>query len=157
MARTTTPSTAHKHLERLRGTWSTRGEMLKSNVAGKTFRGKDTYAWLPGDKFLLHSWNVQMPDGRKKGIEVIGFDRKTRGITSHSFDSDGNASRMKVQVRGDEYRLLGDVVRFSGRFNPDGTELGGLWELKGKKGWEPWMQVTLTTRRRRRQGLPARR
>lgn len=32
----------------------------------------------------------------------------------------------------------------AGNLREHGTEIVGLWETKGKKGWEPWMKIRLS-------------
>ncbi|MNJ78128.1 hypothetical protein D3C77_757900 [compost metagenome] len=49
-----------------------------------------------------------------------------------------------MALKGKKWTIIGESVRFSGKFSPDNNQLIGLWELKGKKaGWQPWIKLQL--------------
>jgi hypothetical protein len=78
------PNPDLKGLDRLVGTWNTKGEIKASpyGPAGKII-GTDTYEWLPGGFFLVHRVDVRMGDQKNESIEIIGYDAlsKTYPIT----------------------------------------------------------------------------
>jgi hypothetical protein len=49
-----------------------------------------------------------------------------------------------VALKGTNWRIIGESVRFKGNFDATGNKLTGIWELKGKKaGWQPWIKLKL--------------
>jgi hypothetical protein len=49
-----------------------------------------------------------------------------------------------VEIDGSHWRIRGKAVRFDGGFDAKWQRLEGLWELKGRKGWQPWIRLRLT-------------
>ncbi len=139
-------SSALQRLAPFVGTWNTTGTVVATSA---TYSATDTYEWLPGGHFLLHTWDAQMPEGRSQGIEIIGPDASDGAAsghyTMHSFDDTGKAGTMRAIVDGKRVEFDGTGVRFRGAFNGDGSEMSGTWSLQGQGStdWEPWMSVTL--------------
>jgi hypothetical protein len=140
---------ASAELERLQpfvGTWKTEGE-IKDGAPGKPtrFTATDIYEWLPGGHFLLHRFDADMPDGKVRGIEVIGYNRKSGSYPMRSYDNTGNASLMQARVEKGDWTFLGDSIRFTGRFRAGGQVFAGLWEYCPNEdgAWRPLMDVNL--------------
>lgn len=133
-------------LNLLVGRFSTFGRMLNDSGKEMTFRGTDVYEWLPGGHFLLHRWDVDMPEGKRQGIEVIGCAENEEAFTARSYDDLGNESVMKVSVAGNSINFANEVMRFTGKLVDRGEAIHGVWELKAGASaeWSPWMEVTLT-------------
>lgn len=136
-------------LERFAGTWDTEGEVL-AGEPGLRFEATDEYEWLPGGHFLVHKFHARMPDGETAGIELISYDPASNGYAMQSFDSSGSTTMMRAQHKGDRWQFLGDQMRFTGGFSPDGREFSGTWELRSgdAQDWQPWMSVRLVKRSR---------
>jgi hypothetical protein len=139
---------ARNHMSRLGifvGTWNTTGEVYPTDGApGGTLSATDTYRWLPGGHFLIHEADARFGREIARSLEVVGYDAKRRKYLSHAYDDRGNHEEFEVRLTGRRWQILGERVRFDGKFSVDGSELTGLWELKGKRRWQPWIKLQLS-------------
>lgn len=142
----TTRANALRQLERFVGRWRTTGVLFDGPDAGRRFSGSDVYRWLPGDSFLQHTWNVRMPDGHHRGLELFGFDPETAGIFAHAYDADGTFTASRIAFRGRAFTITGDALSFAGRFSADGDAMSGQWSTT--EGAHPVMQVDFVRRSR---------
>lgn len=127
------------------GIWNTTGEVLETEDApATTMTATDTYRWLPGRHFIAHDADARFGDRPARSMEVIGYEPASRKYVARSYDDQGVSEVYEVALKGRTWRIVGDSVRFRGRFNQDRSELTGLWELKGKTaGWQPWIRLRL--------------
>ncbi|MES2605865.1 MAG: DUF1579 family protein [Pseudomonadota bacterium] len=127
------------------GTWNTTGEVLATAAApATTLSATDTYRWLPGKHFISHEADARFGGMPTRSMEVIGYDRATRKYQARSYDDQGNSEVFEVALKGKQWHITGELVRFSGKFSADNNQLTGLWEMKGKKaGWQPWIKLKL--------------
>lgn len=133
-------------LAALVGTWHTSGEVAqRDNHPAAPFTATDSYEWLPGRHFLVHHWDAAMPSGRTQGIEIIGHDAETDRFPMRAYDSNGNTTTMIGTSDGTSMLFEGTGIRFTGRFNHDGSEVIGAWDVQPDgSDWQLWMRVTLT-------------
>ena len=105
-----TPGPEHKRLEVFVGKWTGTGKSLASpyGPAGP-ISSTDTYAWLPGGFFMAHHWDVKQGATIIKGMEVMGYDAKTKTYTSTFFDNAGNTGVFKGSVQGTTWTWTGDT------------------------------------------------
>lgn len=130
------------------GTWNTTGEVLETESApAGALVATDTYQWLPGRHFIVHTVDARFDGQPARSMEVMGFDATRKQHFARSFDDQGATELFDVTLRGRRFGIQGKSVRFQGSFDASRTRLGGLWELKGAKGakaaWQPWIQLQL--------------
>ena len=127
------------------GIWNTTGEVLETEDApATTLSATDTYRWLPGRHFVAHDADARFGQSPTRSMEVIGYDRTTKKYWARSYDDQGICEVFEVSLKGKKWSIVGESVRFSGKFSADHVRLTGLWELKGKKaGWQPWIKLQL--------------
>ena len=99
---------------------------------------KASFAWLPGEQFLIERWEVPLPEA-PDGIAIIGADPGREGrYLQHYFDSRGVARVYKMSFEEGVWRLWRDEPdfspldfsqRFTGTFDGDGTTIAGRWEM----------------------------
>jgi hypothetical protein len=132
-------------LEILIGNWNTTGEVLATEGApATTLSATDTYRWLPGKHFIAHDADARFGEDPTRSMEVIGYDVKSKKYLARSYDDQGSSELFEVALKGKKWIILGQSVRFNGKFNAKSNKLTGLWELKGKKaGWQPWIKLML--------------
>lgn len=129
----------------LAGRWSTHGEVYAaSDAPAASFTATDSYEWEAGGRLLLHRWDARMPEGRSRGLEVIGRAAAAGEWFVHVYDDQGGQEEMRARMEDGRWMLTGDATRFSGRFSADGSLLRGEWELREEDSWRPWMWVELT-------------
>ena len=127
------------------GRWSTRGEVYATaDAPASPFAATDSYELEAGERLLLHRWDAQMPQGRSRGIEVIGRTEAATDWFVHVYDDQGGQEEMRARMEDDRWILTGETSRFSGRFSSDGRRMRGEWELREEDRWRPWMWVELT-------------
>ncbi len=127
------------------GTWNTTGEVLETHsTPAAKLSATDTYRWLPGKHFIAHDADVRFGEAPSRSLEVIGYDLASKKYLARSYDDHGVSEVFEVALRGSSWRIKGDTVRFSGKFDARQSKLTGLWELKDRKvGWQPWIELTL--------------
>ncbi len=125
------PSAALKRLgERLAGKW---------RISGGA-EGRVTYEWLPGDFFLLQTFDLFHDGHAVKGIEVIGHEQKfgqapSAEIKSRAYDNRGNTLDYVYELEGDTLTIWGgekgSPAYFRGTFSADGNQYHGGWVWPG--------------------------
>jgi len=127
------------------GVWDTTGEVLETDAgpAGNLV-ATDTYRWLPGRHFIVHDVDARFDNRPARSMEVMGYDRTSGKYFARSFDDQGLTEVFDIGLSGKRWSIEGEAVRFSGSFNAERSRLGGLWEMKGKRGsWQPWINLEL--------------
>ena len=138
--------TALLQLQPFIGLWKTTGEIY--SAAGnepESIYGTDVYEWLPGGFFMLHRVNVLMGTKQSQSLEIIGFDEVWQVFTIHSFDDQGNETRMIARLQNGAWIFDGDNLRFNGCYNKDGPTLAGNWEQQDQAGeWSLFIRIHLS-------------
>ena len=142
-----------EHLEALVGAWET--EATHPLLLGTTIRGRATFAWLAGGRFLIcraHHDHPDIPDS----ITIIGRDDAGDAETAaapggdcvaHYFDARGVSRVSQVDADAGVWRMWRDwpgfSQRFTGTFGDGGDTLVGNSELSEDGAtWEPDLKVT---------------
>lgn len=127
------------------GTWNTTGEVLETDSSPATaLFATDTYRWLPGNHFIIHDVDARFGEQPARSMEVMGYDVPTKRYMARSYDDQGVSEEFELFLKGKNWKIIGEKVRFDGKFNSDGDRLEGLWELKSRKsGWQPWIKLRL--------------
>lgn len=138
------PSNHLSAYARFIGVWNTTGEVLGTDAspAGRLV-ATDTYRWLPGAQFIVHDVDARFDGKPTRSMEVIGYDRDRRRHFAQSFDDQGVTERFTVSLHGRRWNILGAKVRFRGGFSAGNDRLTGLWELRGARHWQPWINLEL--------------
>jgi hypothetical protein len=114
------------------GEWSM-ATSLAPNAADAP-RARTTFEWLPGRRFLIQRWEVELPEA-PDGIAIIGFDPDRATLLQHYFDSRGVARVYVMTFAGKVWTLERFAAapdfsqRFNGRFDEDAKTIVGRWEL----------------------------
>jgi hypothetical protein len=132
---------ALSQLNKLVGSWRTSGTVLAGPDSGKPFSGSDTYKWLPGGMFLQHTWNVKMPDGLHRGVEIFGYDSDKKTLFAHAYDADGTLTLSLISIQDRRFAVEGGQLNFEGSFSSDGDALTGTWATT--EGADPVMKLSL--------------
>lgn len=126
------------------GTWNTTGEVFATDgMPATTLSATDTYRWLPGGHFLIQEADARFGQEPARSLEIVGYDARRRKYRSHAYDDRGNREEFEVRLAGRRWQILGERVRFDGKFSPDRDRLAGLWKTKAKRGWQPWIKLQL--------------
>lgn len=124
----------HDPLDSFVGEWSM--EAVFPGAPPSDLRGRTTFEWLPGGRFLVQRWEVPHPDA-PDGIAIIGFDEPRARYLQHYFDSRGVARvyemsfgerTWKLWRTSEDFSPLAFAQRFAGRFNDTGDTISGRWE-----------------------------
>ena len=139
------PGAELRRLDALVGMWTTRGQ----TVAGPSIEiaGTDTYEWVAGGFFLLHTIDVFMGEDHVEAIEVIGaYDRSSETFAMTSFDNQGAVGMMRASVNADgSWTFAGDAERATLTIADDGTGMSARWERTDDgSSWHPWMDLRFT-------------
>jgi hypothetical protein len=128
--------------ERLVGTWET--EATHVGLPGALIRGRATFEWLDGRKFLIqrsHYDHPEIPDA----IAITGV---TGGrLSMHYFDVRGVYRLYAAALDEHQWRFWGDVgefhQRFTGTLRDEGNTIEGLAELSNDgSNWADDLVIT---------------
>ena len=127
-----------KSLDRLVGTWKATDPSGADGV-----KGQSTFEWMEGGNFLVQHIDF----GDAKGIEIIGYDEKSKSLKSHYFEgSTGKHLEYTYQLEDNTLTVSIDMPKakgqFIGKFNEDNSVYVGRWDWneEGKKmGFEAEM------------------
>ncbi len=148
------PGPEQKPLESFVGKWSFEGQAEASpyGPAGK-IASVETYEWLPGGFFLLHHYDFRQAGVEIKGMEVLGYDRRSKAYTTRAYDNFGNSSAWKAAVAGGTWSWTGesevggkplherctvafegpDVITSNCEYSTDGTKWLGNFKARGTR------------------------
>jgi hypothetical protein len=148
------PSPELKQFDVLVGKWNIEGQAQASpyGPAGKITE-VDTFEWMPGGFFMTHHWDARQGGVEIKGMEVLGYDGKSKVYTSRFFDNLGSTGSWKGTFQANAWTWTGDtevggkplkercttVVTSPGaltskcEFSSDGTKWLPNFEAKGTK------------------------
>jgi hypothetical protein len=134
-----------KPLRKLVGTWQTTGKVHATPTSREvTITGTDTYTWLPGEYFLLHTVDVHMGEEHNQTHEIIGYEEGKDFFFTHYFDNKGKSGAMIIMVSEPLWVIHGGTIRFTGGMSVDEQEFSGIWEqLDDEKQWQPFMEIRL--------------
>ncbi len=141
------------HLEALVGTWETAA--THPLFPDTTMRGRATFAWLEGRRFLIwraHHDHPDIPDS----IAILGRDDAGDAATAaapggdcaaHYFDSRGVSRVYRVAAEPGVWRMWRDwpgfSQRFTSTFGDDVDTITGSGELSEDGAtWKPDLQLT---------------
>jgi len=144
-----------EHLEALVGTWETAA--THPLFPDTTMRGRATFAWLEGRRFLIwraHHDHPDIPDsiailGGDDAGDVAAVAAGGGGCSSRYFDSRGVSRVYQVAAEPGVWRMWRDwpgfSQRFTGTFGDGGDTITGSGELSEDGAtWHPDLQVTYT-------------
>ncbi|MGI9505614.1 MAG: DUF1579 family protein [Geminicoccaceae bacterium] len=141
----TNPIRAMEALAPFVGIWNTEGEIrAKDGEELQPLVATDTYEWLPGKGFLLHSVDARLGGHVTRSIEIIGWDEDAGGLFSTSYDDKGATSRFRCALEDHAWKIDGQGLRLRGDFDQKWNELTGTWEIENGGDWSPWMDIKLT-------------
>ena len=138
-----------ERLDAIVGGWTLEGSLPAA--PGVVVRGRVTFEWLAGGRFLIERWEVERPEF-PDGIAIIGLDRDGEAFTQHYFDSRGVARVYAMTLGDGVWTLLRDAPdftpldfwqRFTGEFSADGGTISGRWETsQDGSTWEHDFDLT---------------
>jgi hypothetical protein len=116
--------------EALIGEWTV--ELTHPALKGTVVRGRTTYEWLEGGRFLLQRSVNEHPDF-PDSLSVIGVMEGVGDLSMQYFDSRGVHRVYAIGFNGRELTLERDepgfAQRLSATMSDDGSTLTGVWEL----------------------------
>jgi hypothetical protein len=106
-------------------------------------RGRTSFEWMDGRRFLVQRWEVPHPDA-PDGLAIIGpGESRNAPYLQHYFDTRGVARVYEMSFENGLWQLwrrrpdfspLSFHQRFSGRFSEDGMTIEGRWETSEDAG-----------------------
>ena len=112
------------------GEWAL--EMTHPMLPDKVVRGRSTYEWLEGGRFLLQRAVNEHPDF-PDSLCVIGVMEGEGELSMQYFDSRGVHRVYEIGFDGRELTLQRDAPGFAqrvtARLSEDGSTLTGVWQL----------------------------
>lgn len=100
----------YKRLDPFVGAWTTAGTTQGGHQAGAgKIAATHTYEWMSGGYFLVHRWDGQVGGTAMNGLEVLGFDARTKAYTARFFDSMGTSGTLRATPQGNAWPWAGDA------------------------------------------------
>ena len=130
----TKPTAKHLALGVFSGKWITQGTIRATEgAAASEMRAIDQYEWLPGGFFMLHKVDAQLAGSVSQSIELIGYDAEQDCYVMRSYDDQGTSEGFTAHLKGRAWSIDGQMVRFRGAFNANGSVLAGTWDQRSGK------------------------
>ena len=124
------PRSKLEPFEALIGEWTV--EMTHPAVEGTVIRGRTTYEWLEGGRFLIQHAVNEHPDF-PDSLSVVGVMEGDTDLSMQYFDSRGVHRVYVVAFDGRELTLTRDepgfAQRLSATLSDDGSTFEGVWQL----------------------------
>jgi hypothetical protein len=124
------PKAKLKPFEALIGEWTI--EMTHPMVEDTVVRGRTTYEWLEGGRFLVQRAVNEHP-GFPDSLSVIGVMEGENDLSMQYFDSRGVHRVYSIGFDGRELTLERDATGFAQRLSAmlsdDSSTLAGVWQL----------------------------
>ena len=114
----------NSNFKRLIGVWETTGD-IKSGQHSQKLVGSDSYELILGGNYILHKANVKMGNDRSKTFEITMLDNALDEAKMRYFNSKGEYGIMKCSIIGDEFKIEGTGLMFSGVINEENTKING--------------------------------
>lgn len=131
------PDMEHERLDAFIGKWHMEGQQLAGPAGpAASISALQTYEWLEGGQFLIHRFDGHVGDSPAACVEIIGFEPERRCYRAHTFYNNGQMNVWDIDLRGDQWRVLGDwnsgdrqmKVRCTTTFADDGQTMTSKWE-----------------------------
>jgi len=137
------PRSKLEPFEALIGEWTI--ELTHPAVEGTVIRGRTTYEWLEGGRFLIQRAVNEHPDF-PDSLSVIGVMEGESDLSMQYFDSRGVHRIYTVGFNGSELTLERDepgfAQRLSARLSDDGSTFTGVWQLDEGEGYQDDLAFT---------------
>jgi hypothetical protein len=110
-------------------------------------RGRTTFAWLFGRRFLVQQASVDHPAAPDGHMIIAADTRRSSGYVQHYFDSRGVVRTYEMDVDGPDRTLtrtapdftpLDFAQRWTGRFGDDGGMITGRWRPRRPAASGSW-------------------
>jgi hypothetical protein len=93
---------------------------------------------LPGEFFVLHTWDAMAGERVFKGTEVIGYDVDQRAYFTRLFDNAGNHPDYRAEAKGNVWTFSEPASRATVTVDADGDGMLFNWEWRIAGGkWLP--------------------
>ena len=124
------PRATLEPFQALVGEWTI--EMTHPMLEDTVVRGRATYEWLEGGRFLIQRAANEHPDV-PDSLSVIGVMEGENDLSMQYFDSRGVHRVYAIEFDGRELTLARDAPGFaqrgSAKLSDDGSTLTGAWQL----------------------------
>jgi len=129
---------------RLIGTWETGGKIIASeNAAASELKGMDSYELILNGQYILHKADVLMGSEKSETLELIEIKGEETVASMHYYNSKGERGTMKGAIKGNDFTIDSDNLKFQGKLNND-TIITGKWLLKSQNGeWNTFLELQL--------------
>jgi hypothetical protein len=139
-----TPSPALEPLHLLVGEWSYEGSHV--GLPGEVLRGKTSFAWLEGTRFLIQREMIDHPE-MPDSIAIIGAGDTGSPLVQHYFDSRGVARVYQMSLSDRIWKRWRDepgfLQRSAGTLSDDDTTISIRSELsRDGVSWERDLNLT---------------
>jgi hypothetical protein len=133
----------HEALKILIGKWINTGQTITTGeIPSVPILTSDTYEWVPGGFFVVHSAFGTIGDTAVGGVEILGVDGDA--YSSTFYDSFGNVHVSRLEIDGDVLRWFGDGTRSTVTLTDNGrTQVVRHESSTDGVDWSGSMDVTL--------------
>ena len=140
------PALAHEHLKVFIGRWHAEGESYAVGQTKIDPRGSiekwdsdETYEWLPGQFFVIQTWDAKTGANPFKGTAIINWDEKYQHYMTRSYENHGFVRDYVTSVDGKTWTFTGDTERARIEFTDGGDTQKITWEWR--QPGEDWLPL----------------
>ncbi len=137
------PKIAATHFRRLLGIWKTSGQ-IQSDTHSLMLSGTDSYELILDGNYILHRADVLMGDEKSETFEIMALGSSSGKAEMRYFNSSGESGVMTGQLEGDDFRIAGERIKFTGKINEADTEIVGKWFRQSEDtSWSEFIELKL--------------
>lgn len=130
--------------KRLIGTWKTEG-IISTEKGDIELKGTDSYELILDGNYILHKAHVMMGNEKSETFEIIEFDHSPDKAKMHYFNSKGESGLMTGSIKGTDFSVEGQGLKFRGTITDDNAEIKGKWYQQAEdKEWHEFIELKLT-------------
>ena len=145
------PDPALNKLDVFVGKWKVEGKSYAEGSSSENLQVSSvemifvqTGEWLSGGFFLVNRWDGRVGESEFNGMEVIGYDAKSRTYISRMFDNGGNAPTYQISLHDNVWTYSGELQRATFEFSDDSRTVKTHWDWRktDSENWLPLCDLT---------------
>ena len=132
--------------KRLIGKWNTEGKILTNqNDSEAKIIGTDSYEFILNGNFILHKAAVLMGNTKSETYEIIALENANEKVKMQYFNSEGENGIMAGFLKGNDFRIESENLKFKGTISNDNTSITGIWQqLSEDNNWLDFLEMKLS-------------
>lgn len=128
----------NSEFKRLIGSWLTEGKIISTE---EEIKGTDSYEFILDGHYILHKADVVMGKAKSETIELIQLGVSSDMVMMSYYNTHGESGSMRGQINGNEFKIEGNRLRFTGHISANNMRIEGLWQRYVNSQWIDFLEM----------------